>query len=298
MWQLSGLLIWFLLVVDSAKSIGSYLQDVELVAQTPRVRSFNTVYYYPSYVKGQDPVEEYNRRRLHVDTARFMEDDGGSSSSLMPPPPEAKKSRPPSQRSKLRKPNRLHAAAGAARAEDHDYNYWKVRQSSGLPRYIKDDVELFEVDEHNRIKSRRKGMKQRRDRDRRTRMIAPERPEAPVTEAPRRYEQSDPQVFAYERPGSAEVSIERANQVQQPLAPWDSKYFQFFELFGDGSYVAGGRRGNDQHYVEQLERASQGAGVFQKKVKWADKNGGFGEHYWDLNHVGQQTDADGHTTDG
>ncbi|XP_050093886.1 uncharacterized protein LOC126576623 [Anopheles aquasalis] len=294
MWQLSGLLIGLLLLmIDTAQSIGSYLQDVELVAPTPNVRSFNTVYYYPSYVKGQDPVEEYNRRRLHVDTARFMEDDDDDGrSSLMPPPEGATKRPRSSQRSKLRKPHQLQLAAGN-RAEEHDYNYWKVRQSSGLPRYIKDDVELFDVDEHNRIKRRRK-VKRRPDR-RHARMI-PDPPE--VTEAPRRYEQSDPQVFAYERPSTTEVSIERANQVQQAVAPWDSKYFQFFELFGDGSYAAGGRRGNDQHYVEQLERASQGAGVFQKKVKWADKHGGFGEHYWDLNHVGQQSDADGHTSDG
>ncbi|XP_058828942.1 uncharacterized protein LOC131688602 [Topomyia yanbarensis] len=98
---------------------------------------------------------------------------------------------------------------------------------------------------------------------------------------PRRYEESDPHVFSYEQGESGE----RTDNRRQNSLPEDTKYFQYLNFFGDGSYNAGSKRGNDRHYIEQHEQGSNNAGVFQKRVKWADKHGGFGEHYWDLNHV-------------
>ncbi|XP_059615496.1 uncharacterized protein LOC132261023 [Phlebotomus argentipes] len=61
------------------------------------------------------------------------------------------------------------------------------------------------------------------------------------------------------------------------------QYFQFVNVLGhDGSYNAGARKGNDNHFVESFER--KGKGKFQRKVRWGDKEGGYGEHVWDLNH--------------
>uniref|UniRef100_A0A182JAQ4 Uncharacterized protein n=2 Tax=Anopheles atroparvus TaxID=41427 RepID=A0A182JAQ4_ANOAO len=241
---------------------GSYLRDVELIAPSPQV-DFNTVYYYPSYVKGEDPVEEFNRRRLHVDTAMFMDEDAPAMKR------KRKAFRPPARHNpKLRAPVRMGA--------DHERNYLKIRQSSGVPRYIRDDVEIFDIEENNRINQ--KGNRSKQPGSRKTRTVTMEQ-----MDDPRRYEESDPQIFAYERADTPE-GIVRAN-ARRHEGPEDSKYFQFAEVFGDGSHTASSRRGNDQHYVEQFERGSHDAGVFQKKVKWADKQGGFGEHYWDLNHI-------------
>uniref|UniRef100_A0A182QEC6 Uncharacterized protein n=1 Tax=Anopheles farauti TaxID=69004 RepID=A0A182QEC6_9DIPT len=267
---------------------GSYLRDVELIAPSPQAE-LNTVYYYPSYVKGEDPVEEYNRRRLHVDTGDFMEpeetepiereaqsqrqqqaDDGDGADCC------AKVKRKRKHRARPRGPPRPDPVRVVDAQTDHEYNYLQIRQATGGPRYVRDDVEIFDIDRG------RGGKKPRPIRRRRTRMTTGSGAKTQVRNGPRRYEESDPQVFAYER--SDPDPIGRANS-NRPGATEDSQYFQFAEIFGDGSFAAGARRGNDQHYVEQLERGSHGVGVFQKKVKWADKKGGFGEHYWDLNHI-------------
>lgn len=36
-----------------------------------------------------------------------------------------------------------------------------------------------------------------------------------------------------------------------------------------------------RNYFEEFEASRF---IFYFQVRWADKNGGFGEHYWDLNH--------------
>jgi hypothetical protein len=36
---------------------------------------------------------------------------------------------------------------------------------------------------------------------------------------------------------------------------------------GNGEHRAGGRSGNDKHYIEQHERGNKKTGQFQKKVK-------------------------------
>ncbi|XP_058065909.1 uncharacterized protein LOC131215537 [Anopheles bellator] len=239
---------------------GSYLQDVELFAPSPWRTSYNTVYYYPSYVKGEDPVEEYNRRRLHVDTGRFMMEE--------PPPGDRwrkiRTKRPRDQR--YRAPMRVVDAQ-----TDHDYNYWKIRKVAGLPRYVKDDVELFDVDEENRIK----------------RGPGPERHPrmAPAKDdAPRRYEESDPQVFAYGR-SDTQPPIARANDRSD--APGDSKYFQDTFLLQKSPLELefGHLFESNDGWEERYERQDHQQHRHQGKVKWADKKGGFGEHYWDLNHV-------------
>ncbi|KAL7048798.1 hypothetical protein ACKWTF_003491 [Chironomus riparius] len=64
------------------------------------------------------------------------------------------------------------------------------------------------------------------------------------------------------------------SQQQHPNAgPDDLKFFQYLNYLGNGEHRAGGRVGNDKHYIEQHERGSKVTGTFQKKVKWADKDG-------------------------
>uniref|UniRef100_A0A182YPV8 Uncharacterized protein n=1 Tax=Anopheles stephensi TaxID=30069 RepID=A0A182YPV8_ANOST len=273
---------------------GSYLRDVELIGP-PSQAELNTVYYYPSYVKGEDPVEEYNRRRLHVDTADFMEyeEDGQTADAVQTSRSQPQKQQPAySQpddggdcclKAKRKRKYRVSATRHPKQRAtdpmrvvdaqtDHEYNYMKIRQAgTGAPRYVRDDVEVFDIERGNRIKAK---VPIRR----RTRTA-----HEPRADGQRRYEESDPQVFAYERSDDV-IPSGRANGGRAGSSQ-DDQYFQYAEIFGDGSFAAGARRGNDQHYLEQLERGSHGIGVFQKKVKWADKKGGFGEHYWDLNHI-------------
>lgn len=45
---------------------------------------------------------------------------------------------------------------------------------------------------------------------------------------------------------------------------------RFFNHLGNGIYTAGGRSGNDKHYIQHHERASKPLGVFQKKVNLSD----------------------------
>uniref|UniRef100_A0A182WCI0 Uncharacterized protein n=1 Tax=Anopheles minimus TaxID=112268 RepID=A0A182WCI0_9DIPT len=266
---------------------GSYLRDVELIG--PSQAELNTVYYYPSYVKGEDPVEEYNRRRLHVDTANFMEYEANHPNGVEQKrhneqqqahthPDEcddcclkAKRKRKYHGRARHPKQHATDPMRVVDAQTDHEYNYMKIRQAgTGAPRYVRDDVEIFDIERVNRIRAKRPIR-------RRTRTANGNR-----THQQRRYEESDPQIFAYERSDgmpSGRENTDRSGTSQ------DNQYFQYAEIFGDGSFTAGARRGNDQHYLEQLERGSHDLGVFQKKVKWADKQGGFGEHYWDLNHI-------------
>ncbi|XP_049297343.1 uncharacterized protein LOC125771112 isoform X3 [Anopheles funestus] len=210
---------------------GSYLRDVELIGPSSQAE-LNTVYYYPSYVKGEDPVEEYNRRRLHVDTANFMEYETNRPNGVEQP-------RHNQQRQAYEKPNetddecclkvkRKRKYHGQSRypkqhaidpmrvvdaQTDHEQNYKKIRQTgAGVPRYVRDDVELFDIERGNRIKAKRPIR-------RRTRTAHASR----TNEQRPRYEESDPQIFAYER--SDAIASGRAD-TDQPRTSQDNQYFQ------------------------------------------------------------------------
>ncbi|XP_062544248.1 uncharacterized protein LOC134211422 isoform X2 [Armigeres subalbatus] len=207
--------------------------------------------HYPSYVKGEDPVEEYNRRRLHVDTSDYM---NGAQTTL----------------SETEKYFLLDESLDSLRRK-----FAKRRNTNGEKKKNK-----FKT--NKKSKKRRKMKKDPIKRTWSDDYLASVFNKSDVDtmaplDNPKRYEESDPAVFPYEQ-----TSEENGKQATVPM---DTKYFQYFNFFGDGSYNNGLKRGNDQHYIEQHERASDGVGIFQKRVKWADKNGGFGEHYWDLNHV-------------
>lgn len=45
-------------------------------------------------------------------------------------------------------------------------------------------------------------------------------------------------------------------------------FVRYFNYLGDGIHTAGGRSGNDNHYVEQHERGNKALGMFQKKVNF------------------------------
>ncbi|XP_058123336.1 uncharacterized protein LOC131294438 [Anopheles ziemanni] len=276
--HLPGAVLLYALVVPSVT--GSYLRDVELIGPSPQA-DFNTVYYYPSYVKGEDPVEEFNRRRLHVDTAMFMDDDVRAAKRKRKTFPGAIARRNPKLRAPA--PNRV------GQPSDHERNYLKIRQSSGGPRYVRDDVEIFDIKQHaKRITKATDQAKEPRSR-RTPRTVAME-----ASDDRRRYEESDPQIFAYERADSPEV-IARTNARRTGEGSEDSKYFQdTFQLQKSPLELEFGHlfESNDG-WEERYERQDHRNHRHQGKVKWADKQGGFGEHYWDLNHIQAAEPHDG-----
>ncbi|XP_045477592.1 uncharacterized protein LOC123682830 isoform X2 [Harmonia axyridis] len=69
-----------------------------------------------------------------------------------------------------------------------------------------------------------------------------------------------------------------------------SKYFQYIHAPSKDHVEHGHRRGTDHHFIERHEKAKPHDGEFKTKVRWGDKHGGYGEHYWDYNHAGH----DGH----
>lgn len=47
-----------------------------------------------------------------------------------------------------------------------------------------------------------------------------------------------------------------------------SSSVRYFNYLGNGLHTAGGRSGNDNHYIEQHERGNKALGMFQKKVNF------------------------------
>ncbi|XP_063916342.1 uncharacterized protein LOC135132248 isoform X2 [Zophobas morio] len=72
-----------------------------------------------------------------------------------------------------------------------------------------------------------------------------------------------------------------------------SKYFQYAHVPAKDHYEHGHKRGNEHHFIERHEKAHPHAGEFKTKVRWGDKHGGYGEHYWDYNHAGHGGDGGG-----
>ncbi|CAH1644128.1 unnamed protein product [Spodoptera littoralis] len=65
-----------------------------------------------------------------------------------------------------------------------------------------------------------------------------------------------------------------------------AKFFQYRHLPKADEFDQGHRLGSERHFTERHERAKPSEGLFSAKVRWGDKKGGYGEHYWDLNHAG------------
>ncbi|XP_060523154.1 uncharacterized protein LOC132700059 isoform X2 [Cylas formicarius] len=73
---------------------------------------------------------------------------------------------------------------------------------------------------------------------------------------------------------------------QPAAAHAGSKYFQYIHVPAKDHYEHGHKRGNEHHFIERHEKGHPHAGEFKNKVRWGDKHGGYGEHYWDYNHAG------------
>ncbi|KAL3273773.1 hypothetical protein HHI36_015200 [Cryptolaemus montrouzieri] len=82
-------------------------------------------------------------------------------------------------------------------------------------------------------------------------------------------------------PETSETGFPEAAAVQG-----GSKYFQYIHVPAKDHYEHGHRRGNEHHFIERHEKAKPHEGEFKTKVRWGDKHGGYGEHYWDYNHAG------------
>ncbi|KAJ2939670.1 hypothetical protein O0L34_g14387 [Tuta absoluta] len=74
-----------------------------------------------------------------------------------------------------------------------------------------------------------------------------------------------------------------------------AKFFQYRHLPTHEDFHQGHRQGSERHFTERHERSRPSEGLYSAKVRWGDKQGGYGEHYWDLNHAGH---ADSHGDDG
>ncbi|XP_056636934.1 uncharacterized protein LOC130445368 isoform X2 [Diorhabda sublineata] len=72
-----------------------------------------------------------------------------------------------------------------------------------------------------------------------------------------------------------------------------SKFFQYAHVPAKDHVEYGHKRGNDHHFIERHEKEHPHAGEFKTKVRWGDKHGGYGEHYWDYNHAGHDHDGEG-----
>ncbi|KAG5898515.1 hypothetical protein JTB14_038468 [Gonioctena quinquepunctata] len=72
-----------------------------------------------------------------------------------------------------------------------------------------------------------------------------------------------------------------------------SKFFQYTHNPAKDHVDHGHKRGNEHHFIERHEKEHPHAGEFKTKVRWGDKHGGYGEHYWDYNHAGHGHDGDG-----
>ncbi|KAL1497903.1 hypothetical protein ABEB36_008785 [Hypothenemus hampei] len=68
------------------------------------------------------------------------------------------------------------------------------------------------------------------------------------------------------------------------------KYFQYIHVPSKHHYEHGHKRGNHHHHIERHEKVHPHDGEFKTKVRWGDKHGGYGEHYWDYNHAGHHHD--------
>ncbi|XP_040575523.1 uncharacterized protein [Lepeophtheirus salmonis] len=60
-------------------------------------------------------------------------------------------------------------------------------------------------------------------------------------------------------------------------------YFQYINVPKEKVFEWGYRRGDDPNHFRE-EYLSQNHHSFKAKVKWGDKYGGYGEHFYDYNH--------------
>ncbi|KAI1287067.1 hypothetical protein HDE_10381 [Halotydeus destructor] len=69
-------------------------------------------------------------------------------------------------------------------------------------------------------------------------------------------------------------------------------YFQYARVPHKDAWEFGFRRGNHGHFKERHEHGK--GHHFKTKVRWGDKHGGYGEHFWDYNHHPKHHEHHGH----
>lgn len=69
-------------------------------------------------------------------------------------------------------------------------------------------------------------------------------------------------------------------------------FFQYARQPAEGAWEFGYRRGNHDHFTERHEHGhnQHSSTSVKAKVRWGDKHGGYGEHYFDINHKGTGDD--------
>ncbi|CAG5058650.1 unnamed protein product [Parnassius apollo] len=82
------------------------------------------------------------------------------------------------------------------------------------------------------------------------------------------------------------VSVSVKSRINPATVGEQAKFFQYRHLPSHEDYDQGHRLGSARHFTERHERSRPSTGLFSAKVRWGDKKGGYGEHYWDLNHAG------------
>ncbi|XP_038210860.1 uncharacterized protein LOC119831527 isoform X2 [Zerene cesonia] len=94
--------------------------------------------------------------------------------------------------------------------------------------------------------------------------------------------------------GSAWNPVKAAPNPQNRPSTIESqaKFFQYRQMPTSEDFDQGHRLGSEDHFTERHERSRPSSGLFNAKVRWGDKKGGYGEHYWDLNHAGHTDDHD------
>ncbi|XP_065080636.1 uncharacterized protein LOC135703370 [Ochlerotatus camptorhynchus] len=248
-------------VTEAAGTTTTTMATTTTMTKKHRRGSYNNAFrhsvsYYPSYVKGEDPVEEYNRRRLHVDTSDYVK--------------SAELAFSDDERRKLLEESL------------HSIRLKYAKQSDGNENKKKDKMVTSG-------KSSKKSKKRRKVRDPIKRRWSGESVGVAngsdlhalaAMAYPKRYEESDPDVFSYERSTDD-------NRREGGSLPKDTKYFQdtYCEQKSPLELEFGHLYETHDGWEERYERQDHKKHRHQGKVKWADKNGGFGEHYWDFNHV-------------
>ncbi|XP_055607190.1 uncharacterized protein LOC129754949 [Uranotaenia lowii] len=226
---------------------------------------------YPSYVKGQDPVEEYNRRRLHIDTSNYLDDI----LSL----PEWDRKELLDKHRKLFEEQFLQKVDDNPKVEDYaDNTITKNQKQSG--KLTKNHRRKINKQNKEPIKRTWYEKPLPLEEDDVTKVDQEEMEN--VIEIPKLYEESDPHVFGYGNSPGRSVETRRQKNPQEDL-----KYFQdtYCEQKSPLELEFGHLYETNDGWEERYERQDHKNHRHQGKVKWADKNGGFGEHYWDLNHV-------------
>ncbi|XP_040575524.1 uncharacterized protein [Lepeophtheirus salmonis] len=64
-------------------------------------------------------------------------------------------------------------------------------------------------------------------------------------------------------------------------------FFQYVNVPAPNEYEFGWNRGNAKDYISRYEQSKNNK--FRSRVRWGNENAGYGEHYYEYNHVQEPT---------